>query len=116
MGDVEGAPGQHPGVDIASWSHELLGNLRLAGGEQAANQVVQQFLRAFETQAVAREHQKRNSVANANRILIKTLQRIHRQHKELVNSTVPGLQRDLEDARRRAETSESRLQVLQCHL
>merc|ERR1712194_174964 len=108
--------GNSSGVDVVSWAHELLGNLRHAENDQAASLVTQQFLRAYETQAAGLISQKRDSLANANRILIKTLQRIHRQHKEMISIKVPNLQRELEEAKRRSEFAESRLQVLQCHL
>jgi len=111
--DIEANQG---GVDVDSWASELMGQLSNCQSDPAmASEVIKQFLKAFETQATAAVGQHRKSLANANRILLKTLQRIHHNHKQL-REQLPQVQKQAQDAERRAEFAESRCKVLELHL
>ena len=119
-------------IDLGSWARELLqhlqatatssgapasaGNNSQAYNEAQALEVTVQLLSAFENQVVSAISTKRNSLAHANRILVKTLQRMHKQHKNLVEVEVPGLRKELEAAQRLAQQANSRAQVLEMHL
>lgn len=102
-------------IDLNSWTQELVGQIRHCQNDTAAADVIKNFLKAFETQATNGVVQHRRRLANANRVLVKTLQRVHRQHKagEL---TLSHSQLQLEQMRTRAEVAESRGKVLELHL
>ncbi|CAD7928007.1 unnamed protein product [Amoebophrya sp. A120] len=111
--DEEGGTGA---IDVDSWTSELMGQLSNCQNDHTmATEAIKQFLRAFETQATNAATTRSKSLANANRILLKTLQRIHHNHKQVTNS-LPQLQKQVEEQRTRAEVAESRCKVLELHL
>ncbi|CAD7928525.1 unnamed protein product [Amoebophrya sp. A25] len=119
VGGNRGEGGGHQagsGVDLDSWTAELLGQLGNCENDHTrATECIKQFLKAFETQATAEVTNHRKSLANANRILLKTLQRVHQNHKQL-SAAMPQIQKQLEEQRTRAEVAESRCKVLDLHL
>lgn len=103
-------------VDLGNWSRELIQHLKMCTDDNAAVEITTQMLSAFENQVTAGMTSKRNSLAHANRILVKTLQRMHRQHKSVMENVVPNLQKELEEQRTKANVAESRCRVLELHL
>jgi len=103
-------------VDIQSWTGELVNLLGNCQSDGQAAATIADFLRAFETQATNSATQHRNRIANANRVLLKTLKRIHMNHKTQSERTLPELQRQVEEMKTRAEVAESRCKVLELHL
>lgn len=94
----------------------MISGLKMCSDDTHAVDISKQYLKAFETQATAQAENKRNSLAQANRVLLKTLQKIHRQHKTLTDKQIPQLMKELEEQRARADMAESRIKVLEMHL
>ena len=105
-------------VDVHNWSMELLNSLRMCNSndEQGMLDLTKQYLRAFETQAVSEQINRKNKLQTANRVLVKTLKQIHRNHKILQSENIPNMQREIEELKQKLQISENKNQVLQLHL
>lgn len=73
----------------------MINGLKMCSDDVAAVDMSVQYLKAFETQASAQAQNRVNSLAQANRVLLKTLQKIHRQHKTLTDKQIPQLAKEV---------------------